>query len=145
MQQQDTEDQSTLPDLDSPEQIATMVRRFYADIAQDDLLGPVFNDVAKVDWAEHLPKLAAFWSRTLLGVEGYSGNPFAKHAAIHEQNPLDLDHFQRWLTLFHVTLREGWDGPNTERAFTIATNVARTHASQLLGPFQMAPTDEATT
>ncbi len=128
-----------LPDLDSPEQIAEMVRRFYADIAKDDLLGPIFNDVAKVDWAQHLPKLAAFWSRTLLGIEGYSGNPMAKHAAIHRQHPLDPDHFERWLTLFHLTLREGWDGPNTERASAIATNVARTHANQLLGPIQMAP------
>ncbi len=138
MQQPNEGIASTLPDLDSPEQIAEMVRRFYADVADDELLGPVFNDVAKVDWAEHLPKLAAFWSRTLLGIDGYAGNPMAKHAAIHRQNPLDLDHFQRWLTLFHVTLRDGWAGPNTDRAFTIATNVARTHASQLLGPIQMA-------
>ena len=141
MQRQDENEQIVLPDLDSPEQIAEMVRRFYADIAQDDLLGPIFNDVAKVDWAEHLPKLASFWSRTLLGVEGYSGNPFSKHAAVHQKRPLDLDLFQRWLTLFHVTLREGWDGPNTERAFTIATNVARTHASQLFGAIQLVPSD----
>jgi len=33
-------------DLDTPEEIAEMVRRFYADVAQDDLLGPMFNDVA---------------------------------------------------------------------------------------------------
>ena len=44
-------------DLDSPGEIAEMVRRFYQDVAQDDLLGPVFNDVARVDWNEHLPKL----------------------------------------------------------------------------------------
>jgi hypothetical protein len=24
------------------------------------LLGPMFNDVARVDWSEHLPKLTAF-------------------------------------------------------------------------------------
>ena len=60
-------------DLDSPEEIAEMVRRFYQDVAQDDLLGPMFNDVAQVDWAEHLPKLAAFWCRALLGLPGYQG------------------------------------------------------------------------
>lgn len=33
-------------DLDDREQVAEMVRRFYRDVAQDDLLGPMFNDVA---------------------------------------------------------------------------------------------------
>ena len=49
--------------LDSGE----MVRRFYAEVTADDLLGPMFNDVAQVDWSEHLPKLTAFWCRALLG------------------------------------------------------------------------------
>ena len=43
-----------------------MVRRFYADVTQDDLLGPMFNEVARVHWSEHLPKLTAFWCRALL-------------------------------------------------------------------------------
>src|SRR5690606_40718107 len=64
-------------DLDDRVEIAEMVRRFYADVAQDDLLGPMFNDVAQVDWSAHLPKLTAFWCRALLsarkrGVEGTS-------------------------------------------------------------------------
>jgi truncated hemoglobin YjbI len=33
-------------DPDSPEEIAEMVRCFYRDVAQDDLLGLLFNDVA---------------------------------------------------------------------------------------------------
>ena len=60
-----------------------MVRRFYADVAQDDLLGPMFNEVARVDWSEHLPKLTAFWCRALLGQPGYSGNPFRAHTLVH--------------------------------------------------------------
>jgi len=40
-------------DLDDPQKVAEMVRRFYADVAQDTLLGPVFNDVAHTDWAAH--------------------------------------------------------------------------------------------
>ena len=37
-------------DLDGPEEVSEMVRRFYQGVAQDDLLGPMFNDVAQVDW-----------------------------------------------------------------------------------------------
>lgn len=125
-------------DLDSPEEIAEMVRRFYADVAMDDLLGPMFNDVARVDWSEHLPKLTAFWCRALLGVQGYAGNPFRAHARIHEQRAFTTAHFERWLMLFHETLDLGWIGPNAARASALADNVARVHREQLLGEYATA-------
>lgn len=121
-------------DLDSPEEIAEMVRRFYADVAQDELLGPLFNDVAQVDWSEHLPKLTLFWCRALLGIEGYVGNPFRAHMEVHEKSPFSPAHFQRWLDLFHSTLEDGWVGPRVDRALALAHNVARVHRQQLLGP-----------
>jgi len=121
-------------DLDSPEQIAEMVRRFYQDVAQDDLLGHVFNDVAQVDWGEHLPKLTAFWCRALLGLSGYEGNPFRSHRLVHERAPFTAAHFERWLELFTETIRTGWGGPNAERALELAHHVARVHQDQLVGP-----------
>jgi len=120
-------------DLDSPEEIDEMVRRFYADVAQDDLLGPMFNDVAMVDWAEHLTKLSAFWCRALLGINGYSGNPFHAHLLVHEKRSFTAAHFERWLSLFHETLELGWVGPNARRAADLADNVARVHSHQLIG------------
>jgi len=119
-------------DLDSPAEIAEMVRRFYQDVAQDDLLGPMFNDVAQVDWVEHLPKLTAFWCRALLGIEGYAGNPFRAHAIVNDQAPFTHAHFQRWLDLFHDAVELGWTGPNAQRALDLAHNVARVHAGQLV-------------
>lgn len=41
-----------------------------------DVLGPMFNEVAQVDWPEHLSKLTAFWCRALFGMADYQGNPF---------------------------------------------------------------------
>jgi hemoglobin len=120
-------------DLDSVEEIAEMVRRFYADVAMDDLLGPVFEDVAQVDWSEHLPKLTAFWARALLGEAGYSGNPFRAHAEVHAATPFTPSHFRRWLTLFHETLELGWVGPRADRARALADAVARVHSEQLIG------------
>ena len=120
-------------DLDDPDEIAEMVRRFYADVAQDELLGPMFNDVARVDWGEHLPKLTAFWCRALLGLQGYSGNPFRAHALVHARRPFTARHFERWLTLFHETLDEGWAGPRVERAKQLVVDVARVHSHQLVG------------
>lgn len=120
-------------DLDSPDEIAEMVRRFYADVAQDGLLGPLFNDVAQVDWSTHLPKLTAFWCRALLGLPGYVGNPFRAHLDIHEQSPFTAAHFERWLSLFYDTVELGWTGPIAERALMLAANVARVHSGQLIG------------
>ena len=97
------------------------------------ILGPLFNDVAQVDWSEHLPKLTAFWSRALLGIEGYHGNPFRSHSEIHARSPFTVAHFQRWLLLFHETIELGWVGPNATRALELAHNVARVHSQQLIG------------
>jgi hemoglobin len=120
-------------DLDTPEEIAEMVRRFYADVAQDDLLGPMFNDVARVDWSEHLPKLTAFWCRALLGITGYAGNPFRAHALIHERRSFTRAHFERWLSLFQDTVELGWVGPRASHALDLAHNVARVHSQHLIG------------
>ena len=110
-----------------------MVRRFYADVAMDDLLGPVFNDVAHVDWPEHLQKLTAFWCQALLGLPGYGGNPFRAHALVHEQLPLTVEHFDRWLLLFHDTVELGWTGPNASRVTELACAIARVHSERLPG------------
>jgi hemoglobin len=120
-------------DLDSPAEIAEMVRRFYQDVAQDELLGPMFNDVARVDWSEHLPKLTAFWCRALLGIEGYQGNPFRAHADVSARSPFTMAHFERWLQLFHETVELGWAGPNADRALELAHRVAQVHSHQLVG------------
>jgi len=130
-------------DLDSPGEIAEMVRRFYQDVAQDDLLGPMFNDVAQVDWNEHLPKLTAFWCRALLGLEGYVGNPFRAHSLINDRAPFTAAHFDRWLGLFHDAIELGWTGPNAEHALALAHNVARVHASQLVGRADPPDADRA--
>jgi hemoglobin len=119
-------------DLDSPDEIAEMVRRFYRDVAQDDLLGPVFNDVARVDWGEHLSKLTLFWCRALLGIEGYTGNPFRAHELVHGSSAFTVRHFERWLELFRDTIELGWVGPNSSRALVLARNVARVHSHQLV-------------
>jgi hemoglobin len=126
-------------DLDSPDEVAELVRRFYADVAQDDLLGPMFEDVAQVDWSEHLPKLTAFWCRALFGIQGYAGNPFRAHMNVHLQEPFTIAHFERWLDLFFETVDLGWVGPNAERIKALASRVAVVHSDQLVGrPVELA-------
>ncbi len=127
-----TDRERPLGDIDNAEAIEHMVRTFYAKVTDDDLLGPMFNDVAKVDWLLHLPKLMAFWRRALLDQHGYEGNPFRAHSLVHAKRPFTRAHFDRWLSLFHTTLAEGWEGPNAAKAHQLVDNVARVHSAQLL-------------
>jgi hemoglobin len=121
-----------LRDLDDHDAVAEMVICFYRDVAMDDLLGPMFNDVAKVDWAEHLTKLTAFWCRALFAIPGYEGNPFRAHQRIHAQRAFTKAHFERWLDLFYGTIDSRWAGPNAEKAKAFADRVARVHGQQLV-------------
>jgi hemoglobin len=118
-------------DLDDSAEITEMVRRFYADVAQDDILGPMFNNVAHVDWAEHLPKLTAYWCRALLSQPGYEGNPYRAHREVHARCAFERKHFERWLDLFHETLDLAWTGPKAEQAKALARKVAFVHSKQL--------------
>lgn len=118
-------------DLDSEVQIAEMVRRFYSDVAQDDLLGPVFESVARVNWSDHLPKLTRFWCRVLLQDGDYHGNPLRAHERIHSRSPFTDAHFERWLSLFRDAVETGWDGSNARYAVEFAGRVAQAHRSWL--------------
>ncbi|MFN8052541.1 MAG: group III truncated hemoglobin [Acidimicrobiales bacterium] len=120
-------------DLDDPEKVAEMVRRFYADVAQDALLGPLFNDVAHTDWSAHLPKLTAFWCRALFSMPGYEGNPYRSHQDVHSQSPFTVAHFERWLELFVDIVDSGWEGPKVEQAKALARKVADVHCRNIVG------------
>ena len=122
-------------DLDDPEQVAEMVRRFYADVAQDSLLGPMFNDIARVDWSAHLPKLTAFWCRALLSMPGYEGNPYRSHQITNAMSPFTVAHFERWLELFTETVDLGWAGPKAEHAKALGRKVAEVHCHQIVGEY----------
>lgn len=79
--------------------VAELVNRFYAEVRQDELLGPVFNSRIE-DWDEHLAKLCAFWSSVVLMTGRYKGQPMPAHIAIAE---ISDQHFMRWLELFAET------------------------------------------
>ncbi|MEM7167536.1 MAG: group III truncated hemoglobin [Planctomycetota bacterium] len=119
----------SLPDLGSLQEIARLVATFYARVAVDDLLAPVFVEQAAVNWDEHLPKITAFWCKLELGIPGFRGAPtqaHAKHAAVE---PFRAEQFERWIQLFHDTVDAGWAGNHAdsikERAVMIATVQSR--------------------
>ncbi|MCC3154915.1 group III truncated hemoglobin [Hymenobacter sp. BT770] len=108
-----------LPDLSTEADIVKLVDTFYARVNEDALLRPVFNDVAQVDWATHLPTMYDFWSSVLLGTSRYKGRPFAKHFPL----PINSAHFQQWLALFNASVDELFAGPKATDAKARAQSI----------------------
>lgn len=129
-----------LPDLDSRTQIHNLVVCFYRDVIADDLLGPVFTEVAEVDWSVHIPKLIDFWCRVLLGHPGYDGFILGAHQEVHHLEAFRGELFDRWYTLFVAAVDEGWSGPFAHTAKAHAARIAAVLARRLIGADWEAPT-----
>lgn len=119
-------------DLDHRGKIHDLVVDFYREVVFDDLLAPVFGEVAEVDWAEHIPKLISYWCQVLLREPGYSGFILGPHRAVHELSPFEVDHFDRWYWLWVRCIDAGWSGPIAERAKKHAEAIAAVLARRLL-------------
>lgn len=111
-------------DIESPEDIASLVRDFYTKIYEDEVLRPVFADVAQVNLEDHLPKMNRFWETVLLGKKSYRGNPMAVHYALDGKKPLNECHFIRWLSLFCLTVDAKFAGPTAEKAKESARRIS---------------------
>ena len=102
-------------DLESTADVELLVRRFYRAAIPDPLLGPVFHD-AGVDWSEHVPKVAAFWSDRLLGAGEYRGNVIGAHQPVLDAVGFGEEHLARWLELWDETVDELFSGARAELA-----------------------------
>jgi len=104
------------PDLSTPTQVHHLVVAFYREVVFDELLEPVFAEVAEVDWAEHIPRLIDYWCWILFGTKGYRGSTTKVHAHLHGLQPLRAEHCDRWYLLWTQTVDGRWSGPQAERA-----------------------------
>ena len=122
-----------MPDLDHRAAIHDLVVHFYREVAFDDLLGPVFGEVAEVDWAEHIPRLIGYWCRVLLGDPSYDGRILTAHERVDAEQPFDAALFDRWYRLFVESVDSGWSGPHVDRAKRHAAHMAGVLSRRLTG------------
>ncbi len=118
-------------DITTPEDIRHLIDSFYMRVRADDKIGYIFNDIAKVDWAHHLPKMYMFWEFMLLGRDGYHGNPMEPHQKLIQKVKLTPEHFERWVQLFTETVDEHFEGLNAEEAKNKAKLIAMTWIPKL--------------
>lgn len=124
-------------DIQNKEDIKLMVDQFYEAIQKDTLLGPIFNDVSKVDWKSHLPKMYLFWENAVFYTGGYNGNPLKVHQHIHDLFPLTSEHFYKWNEIFINTVNELFEGKNAELAKTRALHISMVLQEKLAGVDQL--------
>lgn len=126
-------------DIATPEDVAEMVRAFYRRVYADDLLRPLFQDVAGVDLEEHLPKMNRFWETVLFGTPGYRGDPLLAHRQLDRLSRLNECHFLRWIGLFNLTVDELFRGPGADRAKRAAMRISERFQVELaVRPMQRA-------
>lgn len=112
------------PDIDSREHVEAFVDGFYAKVLRDEMLAPLFLDVAEIDLAVHLPHIKDYWSKLLLNERGYNRHTMNIHRQLHAKHALKGENFERWLLLFVSAVDESFYGEGAERAKRIARSIA---------------------
>jgi len=120
-------------DLADRTDIIRVVDSFYARIRQDEKLGPIFDEIAQVDWAAHLPRMYDFWDSMLFRSGSFRGDPLGVHARLVARADMSLPTFRRWLALFRETVEELYAGPNAGILLRSAEEMANVIYSKING------------
>jgi hemoglobin len=91
---------------------------------EDEVLAPIFVDVAGIDLDVHLPHIKNYWCKLLLGEQGYKRHTMNIHRALHGKRPLSAEDFARWLHFFQTTVDMYYAGERAERAKQVAASIA---------------------
>lgn len=101
-----------------------LLDKFYEKVKIDPVISFFFTEIAKVDWDHHMPILYDFWEATLLGTRQYKRNVMEAHLQLNKKEPLQKQHFERWLQLFSETIDGHFEGEAANEAKTRAKNIA---------------------
>lgn len=107
-------------DILTLEDCKILVDNFYDKVRKDPLIGPIFDEIIRDKWPEHLEKMYRFWQTVLLEDHTYFGSPFPPHAKL----PVDWHHFEKWLELFNQTIDEHFTGDKATEARWRANKMA---------------------
>lgn len=124
---------ATKPDIAGRSEIEGLVDEFYKRVRDDELLGIIFTDVAKVEWDSHLPKMYAFWETVLFGTGNYRGNPIGAHSQLVGRAEMGKAQFDRWLTLFCSAVDDLFAGERADHIKNCAEDMANVIYSRING------------
>jgi len=112
-------------DIQTRDDIIMLVDQFYNKVQTNPVIGPIFTDVAHLDFSVHLPVMYSFWASQLLGEQSYNGNPMIPHLKLGKLTPMGEVQFTEWLRLFSETVDDLFTGIKADEAKSRAGNIAR--------------------
>ena len=124
---------SGLRDIADREDVVELLGDFYHRAFADELLRPVFVDIAQMDLSTHLPAITDFWCKTVLKQGEYRRNVATPHRELHEIAHLEPRHFERWLLLWHSTIDDRHTGHRAEIAKLQGARIAHSMCRMLTG------------
>lgn len=137
-------------DIQGRDEIVRLVDTFYGKVRSDGTIGFIFDEVVKVDWDAHLPKMYAFWQTVLFRDGGFRGDPIGKHARLVPLTTMGREQFDRWLELFEETVDELFEGENAGHIKRCAADMASVIHSKInaipdarLDPEKLTPEQRA--
>lgn len=113
-------------DISTEKDVESFIDSFYEKVKADDTIGYIFNEVAQLDWEEHMPKIYRFWASILLGKPGFQGDVMGVHMRLNEKERITSDHFDRWIALFTETVNEMFEGNVASEAINRANIIRHT-------------------
>ena len=120
-------------DVGDRDAIAALLRDFYGRAFRDELLAPIFVDIARMDLEAHLPTMCDFWETVLFRAGSYRGNALHPHQRLHARANLTAAHFERWLALWCVTVDDRHVGPKAELAKLQGSRIAGAMSRRITG------------
>jgi hemoglobin len=114
-------------EIRSREEVDFLVRRFYDQVRDHEVLGPIFNGIVE-DWDKHLIHLSDFWEMILLQTGPGAGkfNPTKVHREVDSavDHRIEQAHFGNWLELWFETIDNYFVGENAAYAKEHARRMA---------------------
>lgn len=100
--------------------IQNLLKFFYADVRQHDLLGPVFQRQIH-DWQAHLERIGRFWTQITGGPSGYTGGMAGRHMPLG----IEVDHFAAWLQLWELNCTTHLPAAEAREMISLAHELGR--------------------
>ncbi len=115
-------------DIENTNDIREMVHTFYGMIRADTLLSPIFSSrIPDEGWDAHLETMCDFWNSVICFERNYKGNPFSKHIVL----PVNENHFERWIELFHDAMNQNFQGEKADEIKKRAENMTRIFSTKI--------------
>ncbi|PWT98404.1 MAG: hypothetical protein C5B52_12275 [Bacteroidetes bacterium] len=120
-------------DIETQEDIQSLVETFYDQIKKDELLSPYFFKYMKINLEKRIPIMVQFWENAIFYTGAYSGNPMQLHQALNNHFPMTDEHFNQWIVLWNSTVDVMFEGKKAEEIKQKANSIGVVMKIKILG------------